>query len=149
MKSKVIVCDIDGVCLESEFILREIFELGLKGDDKWDYFYKNCNNDMVQEMSGIKTLLELAWVTPFWTVILSTARNEKCREATEEKLRRCGIPFFRLYMRKENDYRDAAEVKREHLQEIVSEFDIVAFIDDDLDNCEMAKKLGIMALRRV
>lgn len=43
----------------------------------------------------------------------------------------------------------ATEIKHEHLEEIVSEFDIVAFIDDDLDNCEMAKKLGIMALRRV
>ena len=149
MKSKVIVCDIDGVCLESEFILREIFELGLKGDDKWDYFYENCNSDRVKAMSGIRLLLELAWVSPFWNVILSTARNEKCREATEEKLRRCGIPFFRLYMRKENDYRDATEIKREHLQEIMTEFDIIAFIDDDLDNCEMAKKLGVMALRRV
>ena len=43
----------------------------------------------------------------------------------------------------------ASEVKREHLIEIMKEFDIIAFIDDDLQNCEMAKELGILSLRRV
>ena len=28
-------------------------------------------------------------------------------------------------------------------------YDIIAFIDDDLANCEMAKELGILALRKV
>ena len=33
--------------------------------------------------------------------------------------------------------------------EIMKEFDVIAFIDDDLQNCEMAKELEILSLRRV
>ena len=53
-------------------------------------------------------------------------------------------------MRKDDDFRPAYEVKREHI-EIIRRmgYDIIAFIDDDLQNCEMAKSLGILSLRRV
>ena len=46
-KKLAIVLDVDGILLKSEHILREIYELDLKGDDKWDYFHKRCNEDDV------------------------------------------------------------------------------------------------------
>ena len=49
MKRKAIVMDIDGVCLQTDFILDEIHSLGLKGEDKWDYFYEHCNSDRVKQ----------------------------------------------------------------------------------------------------
>ena len=37
-KSKAIVIDIDGVILDSNLILKEIYDLKLKGDTMWSYF---------------------------------------------------------------------------------------------------------------
>ena len=31
----------------------------------------------------------------------------------------------------------------------MKEYDIVMFVDDDLSNCEMAKELGVLALRKI
>ena len=44
-KPKAIVLDVDGVCLDSSAIIKELFELKLKGDAKWDYFREHCNGD--------------------------------------------------------------------------------------------------------
>ena len=52
-------------------------------------------------------------------------------------------------MRKDGDYRPSAEVKRDHLKEIMKKYKVTLFIDDEIENCEMAKELGITALRRV
>ena len=38
---------------------------------------------------------------------------------------------------------------REALLQIMEEFDVISFIDDDLQNYEMVKELGILSLRRV
>ena len=169
MKRKAIVCDIDGVLLQTDFILQEIFELGLKGEDKWEYFYNNCNSDRVKVIEETKRFLDTIdsgyyvakenIIDGFdsytycdrqkYVIIISTARNEKCREATEDKLFDEHIGFDKMYMRKQGDLRSACEVKRDHLLKIMKEFDIVAFIDDDLENCEMAKSLGVLSLRRV
>jgi len=149
MKRKAIVIDIDNCVLDTQFILDEIHKFGLKGEEKWEYFYKNCNSDRVTLMSGIKDMLgEMYWDTP---IIISTARNEKCKEATLNKLWKEGfiIPDDAIFMRSYYDLRPASEVKREHLIEIMKEFDVIAFIDDDIDNCEMAKELGILSLRRM
>jgi hypothetical protein len=52
-------------------------------------------------------------------------------------------------MRRDNDFRPSHEVKKEHLEQIMQEYNIIAFIDDDLSNCQMAKELGIFTLRKV
>lgn len=147
MKRKAIVCDIDGVLLDSSHVMQEAEDLELYGDLKWDYFYNHCND--VEVISETKRLLFLFWINDV-TIVFSTARNKKCYESTVEKFRKEGIYFDKLPMRKDGDLRPAYEVKKEHI-EIVKrmDYDIIAFIDDDLDNCNMAKELGILALRRV
>lgn len=149
MKRKAIVIDIDNCVLNSQFILDEIHKLGLKGEDKWEYFYEHCNSDRVEVIEKTKKFLFLFWINDV-TMIFSTARNKKCYESTVEKFHKEGIYFDKLLMRKDDDFRPAYEVKREHI-EIIRRmgYDIIAFIDDDLQNCEMAKSLGILALRRV
>lgn len=169
MKRKAIVCDIDGVLLNSQFILDEIHKLGLKGEEKWEYFYEHCNSNRVEVIEETKKFLDTIdsgyYVTKEniidgfdsythcdrqkYIIIISTARNEKCRTATEDKLFYEHIGYDKMYMRKDGDLRPACEVKREHLLQIMEEFDVIAFIDDDLQNCEMAKSLGILSLRRV
>ena len=148
-KEDVIVFDIDGVLLDTEYIFKEIFDLKLKGDAKWDYFLKYCNSDRTQP---IKNTLDLWFcLSHRYKTFISTARNEKCKNETLLKLaQNC---FFttedNLLMRKDGDYRPAIEVKKEHLIQIMKNFNIILFIDDDLANCEMAKGLGILALRKV
>ena len=146
-KQKAIVLDVDGVCLQTDFILQEIFEQKLKGDAKWDYFYKECNSDRVKLMPNI-----IPFIRSFpdnVVTIISTARSERCRRGTAKKLWQYKIGFEEMYMRELEDYRPAEEVKREHLQKIMENYEVICFVDDSLENCEMAKDMGILALRVV
>lgn len=147
-KPKAIVLDVDGVCLDSSAIIRELFELKLKGDAKWDYFREHCNGDKVKTIESTREFMANVCYFNIY-IILLTARNEKCREATEKRLREDNFIFDELYMRPQNDYSPAPEIKRNHLLKLMESYDIIAFVDDDLANCEMAKELGILALRKV
>lgn len=152
MKRKAIVCDIDGVLLDSSHIMQETEDLELYGDLKWDYFYNHCNDvynvKVIENGKNFYNLIRYG-VNPDVCFIFSTARNEKCSDDTLKRLAFENIFCDKIYMRKQNDLRPANEVKREHLLKIMEEFDVIAFIDDDIDNCNMAKELGILALRRV
>ena len=146
-KPKAIVLDVDGVCLDSSAVLKELFDLKLKGDAKWDYFREHCNGDRVKLINSTRLFINNLY--PRCRIILSTARNEKCRESTEQRLENEGFLFDKLYMRPQNDYSLAYEIKKKHLLKIMESYDIVAFVDDDLANCEMAKELGILALKKI
>ena len=147
MKQKAIVLDIDNTVLDVAFIEKEIFEKGLKGEEKWDYFHRECNSDRVKVIKSIKPFLSS--FDKDVVIIISTARNERCRKATANKLWRHRICFEEMYMRGFEDYREATEVKREHFKDIVEKYDVICFIDDSLENCEVAKDFGILALRYV
>ena len=149
-KEKAIIFDCDGVLLDTEFIFREILELNLKGDARWNYFIDNCNSDKVKPITN-STKFFFRFIQAGFHIFISTARNEKCKEETLNKLWKEGfiIPEDNLYMRKDGDYRVSQEVKKDHLIEISKNYDIIAFIDDELANCEMAKDFGILALRKV
>lgn len=146
-KRKCIVIDIDGCLLDSSHIMQEAEDLDLYGDLKWDYFYNHCND--VEVIPETKRFIRKCAET--FDILISTARNDKCKEATLNKLQKEGLFFLScdIYMRKDNDFRPAYMVKKDHLIEIMEEYDIVAFIDDDIDNCDMAKDLGILSLRVV
>lgn len=146
-KEKAIVIDIDGVILSSEIILKEIYNFKLYGNDMWNYFQENCNDRRVLLMEDILTLLNCLKSSVY--VILSTSRNESCRKGTENRLHEEEFPYDILYMRDIDDDRPSTEVKKDHLDKIRQKYDIIAFIDDDLNNCLMAKKEGILSLRKV
>ena len=149
MKQKAIVFDIDGVLLQTDFILREIEELQLYGDLKWDYFYNHCNSDRIEVIPQMKDILKS--LSDEYFIILCTARNVKNWKQTSEKLRKENLWLYikHIYMRAEDDFRQDVEVKHDLLKQIQDNYDIIAFIDDSLANCEMAKELGITALRVV
>ena len=148
MKKKCAVLDLDGVILDSAYLLKEMHDLGLKGEKMWEHFYTNCNSDRTQLIESALELFRILYDANL-TVIFSTARNEKCMEETTRKLWSYGICFEKLYMRKDGDLRPSYEVKKDHLKEILKEYDVALFVDDDLSNCEMAKELGVLALRKV
>lgn len=150
-KKDAIVLDVDGVILDNTDIFREIYELKLTGNNMWDYFHANCNGSRTKYIGDKLVFLSfLAMIMPEDVdIILSTARNEKCRAKTEERLAHEGFEYAQLLMRPDGDLRPSSEVKKEHLLKIKETYDIVVFIDDDITNCEMAKELGILALRKV
>lgn len=145
-KRNAIVLDIDGVLLDNTQTFKDILRLQLTGDEMWDYFYNNCNGFHVPLIQETMTFLN--FVSKKVHIILSTARNEKCRALTEARLRCDFVPFKKLYMRANKDFRPSAEIKKEHLQDIMKDYNIIAFIDDDPSNCEMAKALGIFTLKK-
>ena len=147
-KQPIVVCDIDGVIFSTEYLLKEIYTLGLKGDKKWEHFYTNCNSERTHLVEGALDLIKI-FQNSGVSIIFSTARNEKCRQETINRLVKSGITFKDIFMRRDGDLRPSHEIKREHLEEIMQKGNIVLFIDDDLSNCEMAKSLGIQALRKV
>lgn len=146
---RAVVIDCDGVLLDTSHIFKELYELDLKGDAKWEYFHKRCNSEDVKLIPGIKDLFKTFYNDVPLAIIISTARNEKIRKETAAKLLENRILYDDLFMRKDGDYRPSPEVKRDHLKEIMKKYDVTLFIDDDIENCEMAKGLGITALRRV
>lgn len=150
-KKKAIVLDIDGVILNTAFLFEEIFNLKLKGTAMWDYFHEHCNSDRVKVMSNFKPFYDLliARSCSDTDLILLTSRNEKVKEDTKEKLHEEGIYYDKIFMRPDNDYREASTLKKETLHELQKEYNIVLFVDDDLRNCEAAKDLGIYAVRKV
>lgn len=151
-KRKAIVLDIDGVILNTAFLFDEIQELNLKGEAMWDYFHSNCNSQKVELIEGFKDFYtNLHILRPFTGTdfILLTSRNEKTKEATIEKLNKEGIFFDEIYMRKDKDYRAAHILKKEQLQELLKEYKILLYVDDDPANCEAGKELGIMTWRKV
>ena len=127
--------------------LKDNIEVKLCNQILWAYFDANCNSDKVELMSGIKQFLRS--FSDNVVTVISTARSERLRHQTAKKLWQYKIGFEEMYMRRIDDYREAKEVKREHLLQIMDNYEVVCFIDDDLGNCEMARDLGILALRRV
>ena len=146
---RAIVFDLDNTILNTEPIFNDIYIKELRGDSMWDYFYTHCNEDNIKVVEGFKKFYEALLKVPSIAIIISTARNEKCREKTIEKLTKENIIFDHSYMRGKEDYRPSPSVKKEHIQDIMQNYEIVAFIDDDLDNCEMAQELGIYSIRKV
>jgi len=145
MKRRAIVMDIDGVILNTQPLMQEILDRGFTGETKWVHFYKNCNR--VNLINGVWELINS--FEDFVCLVLCTARNEENYEETADKMEKEGIYFDDLYMRGKDDYRQDVEVKRDLLKQIQEKYDIVAFIDDKVTNCEMAKELGILSLRVV
>ena len=146
---RAIVLDLDGTLFDTSVVFKEIYSAGLKGDDMWEYFYEHCNSERIKLLPGVKELFSLIYNDISLAIIVMTARNEKVREKTMEKLLKNKIYFDHLYMRKDGDYRPSPEVKREYLLELMQRYEIIAFIDDDLENCTMAKELGIYSMRVV
>lgn len=147
MREQAIVLDVDGVILDSSKVFEELFKRKLKGDEKWEYFRENCNgSDVIFIKNSLKFTQALNKEVK---IILLTARNEKCREATETRLKAENFKWDELYMRPENNYEESDILKNKILFELTEIYDIIAFIDDELSNCEAAKNLGILALRKI
>ena len=79
-------------------------------------------------------------------MIITTARNERHREVTEEQLKDAGVwGFVKIYMRKDGDMRPDDIVKSELLEKIKKDgYNPTVAFDDRDQVVNMWRKLGII-----
>lgn len=80
-------------------------------------------------------------------IVLASGRDAVCRPETEDWLFRHGINGPPLFMRAEGDMRKDSIVKRELLDEIAKEWNVVGVMDDRPSVCRMWRSIGLPVLQ--
>ena len=124
-KMSVFVFDIDGTLSNLKHRLHYIRNT----PKDWVSFKKEIPNDTPH--TDIIRLSQI--LSNYGPIILCSAREETGRKDTVDWLIKHKVPFEKLYMRKENDFRDDGIVKKELLAEIRKEFGEVKLWFDDRD----------------
>jgi predicted kinase len=79
-----------------------------------------------------------------YTIIVVSGRNEVCREDTRKWLHANRIPFFKLFMRGEDDKRKDTEVKKEIFFRDIAPCNYILGVFDDRDSVvAMWRSLGL------
>ena len=77
-------------------------------------------------------------------IVIMSGRSDKCYEETVKWLEKHGISYNELLMRKNNDMRDDAIVKRELLEHVEENYGVVKGVFDDRDKVvSMWRKIGL------
>jgi len=152
MKQKAIICDIDGVLLDTSKVFKQIEDFYLTGNIKWKYFNRHANDNDVP--CDIRIMRILEWfVDNGYKIIFLTARSEEIYRQTRAKIQYeqalyANKPFdFLLIMRPSDVLAPSDEVKYNALLEIEKKYNIFCAIDDDADNCDMFASKGILTLQ--
>lgn len=80
-------------------------------------------------------------------IIFVSGRKAECKEETFKWLKQHFVMNFELHMRKDEDDRNDAIVKREILEELIKEYYIVAALDDRNRVVKMWRESGIKCLQ--
>lgn len=151
MKQKAIICDIDGVLLDTKQIFEHIETAQLNGAEKWNYFNRHANDDEIVADEKIIKLLELFADKDFRIIFLSARMNEiesQTRAKIDASIGQHSNKIF-IYMlltRPQGNKAKSAEVKQMWVNLLKSKYDIYCAIDDEPDNCEMYAKNGILTM---
>src|SRR5512146_1616338 len=128
----VVIVDVDGTTADVRHRLHHI----RGGRKDWQAFFEGIDRDTPIE--GV-----IRWVQnlpPDYDVVVCTGRPEHYRRRTEAWLKKHGIAYSRLFMRRDGDHRPDYVVKAEVLRELPR----VAFaIDDRPQVCAMWKQNGV------
>lgn len=135
---KTILFDIDGTLADIEH--RRGFLLGDPPD--WRAFNAAMGDDTPN--LPVVSLYKSLWATQSFEIILVSGRNEKYRKITEQWLVWNEIPFGRLLMRMDNDNRADYLIKKEILNQLISEGKNIEFaVDDRQQVVDMWRENGI------
>ena len=152
MKQKAIICDIDGVLLDTDHIFERIEKAGLTGDAKWDFFNRHANDHDVEVDSRIVELLE-AFANQGFRIIFLTARSIEIEKQTRAKIELAiaryseSIFDFLLIMRPARNV-DSAEVMKESWLHLLREkYNVMFAIDDNDENCKMFAKNNVLVMK--
>lgn len=141
MGTKCWIVDIDGTIANTEHRIHYITD----GHKNWDAWHANAHKD--EPIKEIVELIEMADACCI-SIVLCTARDEKCRADTLEWLKANDIPFDALYMRKLGDRRDDDIVKFELLEQIYEDgFEPVLVLEDRDRVVKMWRSAGLRCLQ--
>lgn len=152
MLKKAIICDIDGVLLETKHIFEEIEKANLTGASKWDYFNRRANDHDVEVDTRVIEVLE-TFANQGYKILFVTARSAEIWKQTRAKIDMAigqyaqNIFEYSLAMRGTDDFNASDCVKAELLQQIQEKYDVLFAIDDDKSNCDMFCKNNILTLQ--
>lgn len=145
VKPRVVIVDLDDVLFHTNPIFARAEEMGLSGNDLWQYFHKEVHKCPVNGWCReLIIALKYSGITP----VFITARSEEIRLETDMSIVKClNSSYFDLYMRKLGDKRPSDIVKEEILYDkILPRYAVLFALDDDIKNCEMYAKYGIPVL---
>jgi hypothetical protein len=143
---KVIVFDIDGTLANIEHRKHHVAKVpGRK--PHWAAFNREMVNDTPHE--------DIVWLfrefadNPDVIVVIASGRGEEDREKTQTWLDTHGIYYVKLYMRPAKDSRQDSIIKREILDQIVTDFGTKPFMvfDDRNQVVDMWRENGIRCLQ--
>lgn len=131
---KIVIVDMDGTLADVSHRLHF-----LNGPNKnWKQFFAGMDDDP-------PSAVVVEWVknlSPDYEVAIVTGRPDKYRLNTEAWLRKHGVEFSRIIMRRSGDHRPDYVVKKDLLDEVGHER--VAFVIDDRPSvCDMWRALGL------
>lgn len=87
------------------------------------------------------------WESNKYNIILVSGRNEKDRKVTEAWFVWHHIPFSKIYMRSDNDFRADHIIKEEMLEKLQKEgHDILFVVDDRKQVVDMWRRRGVVCL---
>lgn len=143
--NKAIIVDLDDCLFDSRHLEQYIPKV--KGDRAgWDLVQEKMAESVINK--HILIILDGLWLLENIDLVFVTGREgtAKLKELTENQLD-LYFPHYTIFYRPENDYRKAAEVKKEiYLNHIKGKWNILFAIDDDEENIKMFQKLGINTL---
>ena len=112
----------------------------------WESFNNELGNDTPNK--PIVELYNTLWEIKRFEIIIVTGRMEGTRKITEEWLKSNNIPFERLVMRPNKDFRPDHEIKKEILTKLKAENkDILFTVDDRQQVVNMWRSSGITCLQ--
>lgn len=140
-RKQAIAFDMDGTLTDVSPIRHFIDAAKGKGFRDFDSFHRmsvHCPaNDEVLDMA-------MDAHRNGFTIIITTARNEAYREATQKWLDDYGIPFENIFMRKDGDMRPDYVVKKEMYEtQIKPYYDVLRAVDDNPQAVQNWKEQGL------
>ena len=146
---KAILCDIDGCLFDTSKIWAEInllFIPDFEPERKWNYFEERANDISYSRVNPIIAEQLDLFARMGYKIIFSTARSEKIRIGTENRIN-MEVSFpYELLMRPINNTFPAWKLKKLHYEVMKNRYDIKLAIDDEYDNLVMYANEGVFTL---
>lgn len=151
MKEKAIVVDIDGVLLDVSLLYKEIENLGLEGQDKWNFFHENANNPKYAVKVDKFFNLVNMYIQVGYKIIILTSRRDLIRKSTLHYLLNGDVKLDNLtemVLRPANKEGTPSYLyKKEEIQKLHKRYNIELILDDEYANCAIFRQLGFTVLR--
>lgn len=126
-----IIVDIDGTLADSGW------RIPIAPD--WDDYHSQSIFDAPYK----DTISLLQYLQHGFNIALVTRRNAKWRHVTMKWLRKHHVPYQELIMPNDDDFRSSTDIKKEVVEMMLKERDILFALEDDPKIVEMYRGLGI------